>query len=76
MPSVLFLVLIGAAMGYAAATYLRLRVPMHVAIAAGALGALIGGMALKLMLSVFGAMIGALFGAALVIFIAQAVLRR
>ncbi len=76
MPSVLFLVLIGAAMGYAAATYLRLRVPMHVAIAAGALGALIGGMALKLMLSVFGALIGALFGAALVIFIAQAVLRR
>ena len=76
MPGVLFLVLIGAAVGYAAATYLRLRVPMHVAIAAGALGALIGGMALKMMLSLFGALLGALFGAALVIFIAQAVMQR
>ena len=76
MPSVLFLVLVGAAVGYAASTYLRMRVPMHVSIAAGALGALVGGMALKLMLSIFGAMIGALFGAALVIFIAQAVLQR
>lgn len=76
MPSVIFLVLVGAAIGYAASTYLKLRVPMHVSIAAGALGALVGGMALKMMLSLFGALVGALFGAALVIFIAQAVMQR
>ena len=76
MPAVVFLVLIGAAVGYALATYTRMRVPVHVAVAAGAFGALIGGMAMKLLLSFFGALIGALFGAALLVFVAQAVTSR
>ena len=76
MPVIIGLLLLGAGVGYAAATYMNLRIPRHTAILAGAFGGLIGGMGLKLLLSAFGALIGALFGAALIVFLAQAMTRR
>lgn len=71
MPFIVMLMLIGAAVGYAAGAYLRLGVsPVHAALA-GAFGGVLGGMGMRFLLSGFGALIGALFGAALLIALLQ-----
>lgn len=67
MIGALILVAMGAAIGYAAWGWMRLPLSQPVAIAAGAIGALVGGLGLKMLLSVFGALLGAVLGAGLVV---------
>lgn len=76
MASVIILLLLGAAAGYAASAYLRLRAPRATVVMAGAIGGLIGGFALKFLLSPLIAVIGAVLGAALIIFLVQSGGRR
>lgn len=76
MPFIVMLMLLGAAIGYAAAVYLNLRVkPVHAALA-GAFGGVIGGMGLRFLLSGLGAAIGAFFGALILIAILQVMTRQ
>ena len=67
MPLIVLLIMIGAAAGYAAGVYMNLRIkPVHAALA-GAFGGVLGGIGLRFLLSGFGALIGALLGAAILI---------
>lgn len=72
MPLLLTLLIIGGAVGYAASAFLNLRLGRPAAIAAGMLGALVGGMAIKLLLGAAGALIAAVFAAALIIALGHA----
>lgn len=75
MPFIVMLMLLGAAIGYAAGVYLNLKIPPAQAAIAGAFGGVIGGMGLRFLLSGLGAAIGAFFGAAILIAILQVMTR-
>lgn len=67
MPFIVLLILIGGAVGYAAGVFLNLKIrPAH-AMLAGAFGGVLGGIGLRFLLSGFGAFIGALLGAAILV---------
>ena len=67
MPFILILLLVGGAVGYVAGVYLNLKIrPVHAALA-GAAGAVLGGIGFRLLLAPFGALVGALLGAAILI---------
>lgn len=76
MGALIFNVLLGAAVGYAASAYMRLRVDRKTAVLAGAIGGLIGAFALKFLLSTIGALLGGVIGAVIVVYLAQALTRR
>ena len=64
---IVILLLFGGAIGYAAGLLLNLKIrPAHAALA-GAAGALLGGIGFRLMLAPFGAFIGAILGAAILV---------
>lgn len=71
MPFIVMLLLLGAAIGYAAGVYLNLKIPPVHAALAGAVGGVVGGIGLRFLLSGFGALVGAFFGAAILIAILQ-----
>lgn len=77
--SLLLLVVIGAAAGFAATRLMKARVDMPTAMGLGVLGALLGGLALRLLLSVGGwflTFVLALGGAMALIWLWQQVRRR
>lgn len=67
MPFIVMLMVIGGLVGYAAGVFLNLKIlPLHAALA-GAFGGVLGGIGLRFLLSGFGAFIGALLGAAILV---------
>ncbi|MFT7524010.1 MAG: putative membrane protein YeaQ/YmgE (transglycosylase-associated protein family) [Candidatus Paceibacteria bacterium] len=71
---VLFLLIVGAAAGYIATRIMDLNTSVPVTIAIGVLGALIGGLVLKTLLTVLGlaaGFIGAVLGALVLIWLYQ-----
>lgn len=64
---IVFLMLLGALVGYAANYLMSLRIaPLNAALA-GAFGGVLGGIGLRFLLGPFGAMAGALLGAAILV---------
>ncbi len=76
MVGALFLIAVGAGLGYAAWAYLRLDVSLPTAIGAGALGGLVFGTLIKLLLGLIASLVSAVLGAALLIWVASAWERR
>ena len=77
--SLLFLIIIGAAAGYLATRLMRVEVGLPAMLAVGILGALIGGLILRMLLAVSGVavgFVGAVLGAMLLIWIYQTYLGR
>ncbi|MGJ8603323.1 MAG: GlsB/YeaQ/YmgE family stress response membrane protein [Marivita sp.] len=71
---VLFLLIIGAAAGFLATRFMRVEMGTLQTVMIGVAGALIGGMAIRLLLVASGAvagMIGAVLGAMVVIWVVQ-----
>ena len=68
MPYLLaMLILLGGAIGYMAGLLLNLKIrPMHAALA-GAAGGVMGGIGFRFLLAPFGAFVGALLGAAILV---------
>jgi len=77
--SLLFLIIIGAAAGYLATRLMRVEVGLPAMLAVGILGALIGGVLLRVLLALSGVVVGfvgAVLGAMLLIWIFQTYLGR
>lgn len=79
LPGLVLLALIGAAAGYVATRLMRVNVDLPTAMGIGVLGALIGGLGLRLLLSVGGwavTFVLALGGSMALIWIWQQVMRK
>ncbi len=76
---VLALIVIGAAAGFIATRLMRLQTDLITTIAIGIFGALVGGLALRLLLSLFGwaaGFVGAVVGAMVLIWLWKTYIRR
>lgn len=69
--SLIALIVIGAAAGFVATKLMRVELGLLPTISLGIVGALIGGLVLRLALSALGGVIGAIAGACLLIWLAQ-----
>jgi uncharacterized membrane protein YeaQ/YmgE (transglycosylase-associated protein family) len=70
--SLLFLVIIGAAAGFFATSFMKIETNMVTTIAIGVFGALIGGLVLRVLLTITGwaaGFVGAVLGAMLLIWL-------
>lgn len=76
MTYIILMAAMGAGAGWLAHRHLDLQMSQGMAIASGALGALLGGLFLKAVFSLLFTAIGALIGAAAVIFLVSSVQRR
>ena len=71
MGHLVWLLLIGAVAGFVATKLMRVQMAVVPTIAIGVVGALVGGMAFRVLLSAAGGIIGAIAGACLLIWLAQ-----
>ncbi len=72
--SILFLIIVGAAAGFIATRLMRIEADIITTVAIGIFGALIGGLVLRFLLTIAGAMagfVGAVLGALLLIWLWQ-----
>lgn len=72
--SVLFLLIVGAAAGFLATRMMDIEASVPVTIAIGVIGALVGGLILRMLLAAFGMLsgfLGAVLGALLLIWLFQ-----
>ncbi len=77
--SILFLLIVGAAAGFIATRMMDLNTSVPVTIAIGVIGALIGGMVLKILLTITGilfGLVGAIVGALVLIWLYQTYIAR
>jgi uncharacterized membrane protein YeaQ/YmgE (transglycosylase-associated protein family) len=71
MASLIWLTVIGAAAGLVATKLMRVNIGLLPTIALGVVGALIGGMMIRMLVSSIGGLIGAVAGACLLIWLAK-----
>jgi uncharacterized membrane protein YeaQ/YmgE (transglycosylase-associated protein family) len=79
MPAFFFILIIGAAAGYLATRVMNVQTGVVQTVAIGVLGALIGGVILRFLLTIFGALsgfVGAFLGALLLIWLYQTYLAK
>lgn len=79
MGAVVYMIIIGAAAGFLATRMMNLRTDVVTTIGIGILGAIIGGLVLRFLLTVMGMLsgfVGAILGALLLIWIWQTYIQR
>jgi len=79
MGAIVYMIIIGAAAGYLATRIMDLHTDMITTIGIGILGAIIGGLVLRFLLAVMGALsgfVGAILGALFLIWVWQTYIRR